>query len=335
MEYISYDYFINNIFFNDKNRLSYIALGFFDGVHLGHHALLRLCVDMAIENNAMSSVILLDPHPEVIVKKNDNLYFLTTLEEKVRHIKNLGIKKVYVLNFSEELKRVSGEDFIKEVLLNKFNMGAVFVGYNYHFGYQKKGNVNLLKLLAKRYNFKQFILKPVKTDDGLIISSTLIKRFIREGDLEKANRMLGYSYYISGEVIHGHKRGKMVLSFPTANIKYPSEKLLPKNGVYVALIEIDGEKYQGLVNIGFRPTFQNETVRSREDISVEAHIFNYGIDIYQKRIKIFLLKRIRDEKRFADSTSLTQQIKKDELVALVFFKNNKIKEMVSEKTNNR
>lgn len=324
MEYISYDYFVNNNFFNSENKLSYIALGFFDGVHLGHQSILSLCVDMAKKDNAVSSVILLDPHPKIIANKIDNLYFLTTLEEKVRHIKDLGINKVYVLNFSEKLKKVSGEDFIKKVLLNKFHMGAVFVGYNYHFGYQKKGDINLIKLLAKNYNFKHFILEPVKTDDGTIISSTLIRKLIREGDLEKANRMLGYPYYIGGEVVHGHKRGKNILSFPTANIKFPSEKLLPKNGVYVALVEIDGIKYQGLVNIGFRPTFQNEMISIREEISVEAHIFNYEIDIYKKKIRAFLLKRIRDEQKFVDTTSLTQQIRKDELVAHVFFKNNKI-----------
>ena len=329
MEYISYDYFINNNFFNSENILSYIALGFFDGVHLGHQAILRLCVDMAKEDNTMSSVILLDPHPEIIVNKNDDFCLLTTLEEKARHIKSLGIKKVYVLNFSKEFREISSEGFIKEVLLKKFHMGAVFVGYDYHFGYQKKGNANLLKLLAKKYNFKHFILEPVKTDDGKIISSTLIRKLIREGDLDKANHMLGYSYYIGGEVVHGYKRGKKVLSFPTANIKLPPEKLLPKNGVYVALVEIDGKKYQGLVNIGFRPTFQNETIGIRDEISVEAHIFNYGADIYEKRINIFVLKRIRDEQRFVDTASLTQQIRKDGLFAQAFFEDNQTKELFS------
>ncbi len=320
MEYISYNLLKDSNLFNSRKTPYYIALGYFDGVHLGHQAILKLCVEKAKEDNVTSSVILLEPHPEIILNKAGNFSLLTTLEERVRHIKKLGIEKVYVLNFSEKVKKISAENFIKEILLNKLHMGAVFVGYDYHFGYQKKGDPDLIKSLADKYNFKFFILEPIKTDDGSIISSTIIKKLLEEGEIERANQLLGYCYNISGEVIHGYKRGKNILSFPTANIKIIPEKLLPKNGVYIALIKVEGKKQQGLVNIGLRPTFQDGKVHMKTDLSVEAHIFNYGIDIYSKNITIFLLKRIRDEIKFNDTESLTQQIRKDGLTADIFFK---------------
>jgi riboflavin kinase/FMN adenylyltransferase len=320
MKSFQYKYLLRKKLLNNKKLFSYIALGFFDGMHLGHQALLRLCIEKARHNNALSTVILLEPHPEKIVNKIDNFSLLTTLSEKVKHIRNAGVQQVIVLNFTDEFKKISGEDFIKDILLNKFHMGAVFIGYDYRFGYQKKGDINLIKLLSDKYNFKYYILEPIKINNELIVSSTIIKKLLKKGDIDKANQLLGYYYQISGKVMHGDKRGKKILSFPTANIEIPQEKLLPQNGVYIALVEIQEQKYKGLVNIGIKPTFQQKPSNSITSESVEVYIFDFESDIYNKKITASLLKRIRGEKRFTDVKKLTQQITRDKSEAEIFFR---------------
>lgn len=317
MEFIPYDYFLKEDLADCEKTPSYIALGFFDGVHLGHQALLKLCVNSAEKVNASSTVILLDPHPEKIINKKNNFHLLTTLQEKAKLIKKIGIQKIVVLSFNEKLKNISGENFIKEILLDKFNMSAVFTGYNYRFGYRKEGDINLLKLLSKKYNYKSYVLEPIKMNGEQIISSTIIRECLKNGDIDKANKFLGYNYQINGEVVHGDKRGKRVLNFPTANIKPPSEKLMPHNGVYIALIEILGEQYQGLVNIGTKPTFNNESINNL--VTVEAHIFNYDKYIYGKNISVSILKKVREEEKFNSFEELIHQIQRDKLVADAYF----------------
>ncbi|MDD3655570.1 MAG: bifunctional riboflavin kinase/FAD synthetase [Atribacterota bacterium] len=320
MKSFQYKYLLRKKLLHNKKLFSYIALGFFDGMHLGHQALLRLCIEKARHTDALSTVILLEPHPEKIVNKIDNFSLLTTLSEKVKHIRNAGVQQVIVLDFTDEFKKISGEDFIKDILLNKFHMGAVFIGYDYRFGYQKKGDINLIKLLSDKYNFKYYILEPKKINNKLIVSSTIIKKLLKKGDIVKANRLLGYSYQISGNVIHGDKRGKKILSFPTANIEIPQEKLLPQNGVYIALVEVQDQKYKSIVNIGIKPTFQQKSSNSITSKSVEAYIFDFERDIYNKKIAVSLLKKIRGEKRFADVKKLTQQITRDKSEAEIFFR---------------
>lgn len=320
MESFSYESFLEENISNNEKKPSYIALGFFDGVHLGHQALLNMCVNAATLAHATSVAVLLDPHPETIIKNNNNFCLLTTLHEKVKLIKKIGIQKIFVLDFNEKLKNISGESFIKEILIDKFNMGSVFTGYNYHFGFQKKGDINLIKFLSNKYNYKNYILDPVKLNGGQIVSSTLIREFLKNGDTDKANQFLGYPYQISGEVVHGDKRGRTVLNFPTANIEPPIGKLIPHNGVYIALIEISGKEYRGLVSIGTKPTFNND---SKDDympiVTIEAHIFNYDGYLYGKRISASILKKIRDEEKFNSFEQLIDQINMDKSIAEKYF----------------
>ncbi|MDD3538565.1 MAG: bifunctional riboflavin kinase/FAD synthetase [Atribacterota bacterium] len=323
MKTLQYKYYYKKNSQNKEKLPSYIALGFFDGVHLGHQALLKYCVALAKTEQALSTALLLDPHPQTIVNHSNNLAFLTTLPERVSRIKYLGVQQIIVINFTYEFQKISAEDFIKKILLDQFHMGAVFVGYNYHFGYQKKGDINIIKRASQRYNFKCYVLEPVKINGEQIISSTAIKEQLKKGDIVKANQLLGYFYQINGKVIHGDKRGKKILSFPTANIKVPAEKMLPQNGVYIALITIKKQTYKGLVNIGVKPTFEHKIGRGiSSDTSVEVNIFDFEGDIYNRNISISLLKKIRDEKRFTDVENLSEQIKKDKKIAESFFKEN-------------
>lgn len=318
IKYFPYKYLYKNRSLFSEQLLSYVSLGFFDGVHLGHQALLKRCREEAKRDKALSTVILLDPHPEKIVNKNNSFPLLTTLSERVKLIENMGIDQVIALDFTDEFKETNAEDFIR-ILINKFHMAAVFVGYDYHFGCQKKGDINLIKLLSEKYKFKYYILNPIKINDKTIISSTIIRQLLTSGDLENANKLLGYFYQIRGKVVYGAGRGSRFLSFPTANLKIPPEKLLPKNGVYIALVEVEEQKYQGLVNIGVKPTFQPKTSLKLEDASVEVHILNFAKNIYNRIITISLIKKIREEKRFSNTEELSQQINNDKLRALEFF----------------
>lgn len=317
--------FSYNIISNSDKKLttqkelnSYIALGFFDGVHLGHQSLLKLCLEKAKKDNAISTVVLLDPHPEVVIYKKNNFTLLSTLPERIEQIKNIGIERIIILKFSEELKNIDGEYFVKEILLNKFNMSAVFVGYDYHFGHKKNGNVDLIKILSEKYNFDYYVLGPINIDNNQIISSTIIKELIKTGDIEKANQYLGYPYQLNGNVIHGYRRGTNILSYPTANMDVAPEKLLPQNGVYITYIDIKGDRYQGLVNIGVKPTFQNKT-HDNDNISIEVHIFNFNRNIYNEKISLSLLKKVRDELKFNDHKSLMLQIRRDIIDAEKYF----------------
>lgn len=298
-----------------EDTITYIALGFFDGIHLGHQNLLSHCVRKAIQDQAISTVILFDPHPEKIVYGLKNFLLLTTLHERVQKIKKLGIQQIITINFAEEFQKISAENFVTEVLLKQLHMGAVFVGKNYHFGYQKRGNVILLEKLAQLYHFKTFVLDLKKINGYQEISSTLIKEELKNGNIIRANQLLGYYYQLSGEVIHGDKRGNLLLSFPTANIHIPKDKLLPKNGVYIAFARIGQKKYQGLVNIGYKPTF----TKKNDSVAVEMNLFDFKGELYGKKISISLIQRIRDEIQFSNSDSLVLQIKKDEIVARNLF----------------
>lgn len=316
---LQYEYYSRKKIEKDKKVSSYIALGFFDGVHLGHQLLLSSCVEEAKKANAVSTVVLLEPHPEIIIYNKNNFYLLTSLPERIKRIRDMGIEQVIVLKFTEELKKITAEDFIIEILLKKFNMDAVFVGNNYHFGYQKKGDIILLKELSKKYGFKNYVIKPVRVDKDITISSSFIRTLLKKGDIINANRLLGYSYQINGKVIHGDKRGKEILSFPTINLNISSDKLLPQNGVYIALINVERSDYQGLVNIGVKPTFQVVSDSKLLKPSVEAHIFNFDRDIYQKKATISLLKKIRDENKFQTAKELARQIREDKLAAEKYF----------------
>jgi len=264
MEIIKYS---KNIILPKKKR--YIALGVFDGVHLGHKKLIKLASDKAKKNDGISIVVTFDPHPDKIIKP----------ESKV---------------------------FLKEL----------FVGFNYKFGFQGKGNTNILKEYSKLYKFKTNILKPISAKNT-IISSTIIKDYIRLGEIEKARKLLGHNITIFGRVVSGKGRGRKLLNFATANIKTATDKILPVDGVYLVEIEIDNKKYYGLMNIGIKPTFK-ETERT-----IEVHIINFNEKIYNKKVIVNILQKIREEKYFCNTNLLKKQIEEDILIAYkIIAKNN-------------
>jgi len=303
MEVIRYS---KNIILPNKKR--YIALGVFDGVHLGHQKLIKQTVDKAKKNDGISMVITFDPHPDKIINPESNVFLLTTLEERISLIKDSDVDVFLIIKFNKMMSKMSPEDFTSKILVDGLQVKELFVGFNYRFGFQGKGNTDILREDGKFYKFKINILKPISANRA-IISSTRIKDYIKLGEIEKAKKLLGHDITISGRVISGKGRGRKLLNFATANIETPPNKLIPVNGVYLVEIKIDNRKYYGLMNIGVKPTFR-ETERT-----IEVHIINFNKKIYNKKVVVNILQKIREEKYFNHPSLLKKQIEDDILIA--------------------
>ncbi|MBA3062457.1 MAG: bifunctional riboflavin kinase/FAD synthetase [Atribacteria sp.] len=314
MEIIRYS---KNIILPKKKR--YIALGVFDGVHLGHQKLIKLTVDKAKKNDGISIVATFDPHPDKIINPESNIFLLTTLEERISLIKDSDVDVFLIIKFNKMMSKMSPEDFISKILVDSLQINELFVGFNYKFGFQGKGNTDILREYSKFYKFKTNILKPIAANDT-IISSTRIKDYIKLGEIEKAKKLLGHDITIFGRVISGKGRGRKLLNFATANIETPLDKIIPVNGVYLVEIKIDNRKYYGLMNIGVKPTFR-ETERT-----IEVHIINFNKKIYNKKVVVNILQKIREEKYFNHPGLLKKQIEDDILIAskIIVKRNNKI-----------
>ena len=303
MEIIRYS---KNIILPNKRR--YIALGVFDGVHLGHQKLIKQTVDKARKNDGISIVSTFDPHPDKIINPESNVFLLTTLKERINLIKELEVDVFLIIKFNKMMSKMSPEDFISKILVDSLQVKELFVGFNYKFGFQGKGNTDILREYGESYKFKTNILKPVVINDT-IISSSIIKDYIGSGEIEKARKLLGHDITISGKVISGKGRGRKLLNFATANIEIPPNKLIYANGVYLVEIKIDNRKYYGLMNIGVKPTFR-ETERT-----IEVHIINFNKKIYNKKVVVNILQKIREEKYFNHPSLLKKQIEDDILMA--------------------
>lgn len=303
MEIIRYS---KNIILPNKKR--YIALGVFDGVHLGHQKLIKLTVDKAKKNDGISMVVTFDPHPDKIINPESNVFLLTTLEERINLIKELGVDVFLIIKFSKLMSKMPPENFVSKILIDSLQVKELFIGFNYKFGFQGKGNTDILREYSKFYKFKTNILEPISINNT-IISSTRIKDYISLGEIEKAKKLLGHDITISGRVIFGKGRGRKLLDFATANIETPSDKIIPLNGVYLVEIEIDRKKYYGLMNIGVRPTFKES------ERTIEVHIMNFNKEIYNKKVAVNVLQKIREEKYFKHPDLLKKQIENDILIA--------------------
>jgi riboflavin kinase/FMN adenylyltransferase len=286
----------------------YIALGVFDGVHLGHQKLIKLTVDKARKNDGISIIATFDPHPDIIINPESNVFLLTTLEERISLIKDTDVDVFLIIKFNKMMSKMSPEDFISKILVDSLQVKEIFVGFNYKFGFRGKGNPDILREYSKIYKFETHILEPIIANNT-IISSTRIKDYIKSGEIGKAKKLLGHDITISGKVISGKGRGRKLLNFATANIEAPSDKIIPVNGVYLVEIKIDNEKYYGLMNIGVKPTFK-ETERT-----IEVHIINFNKKIYNKKLVVNIFQKIREEKYFSNTNLLKKQIENDILIA--------------------
>jgi len=284
-------------------KSSCLALGMFDGVHLGHQKVILSAVKNAWIYDSTSTIVTFAKHPGYLKSKSQPR-LITTFEEKIELFKKLGVQAVVVLDFTEELSRVSAEDYLKTFLIEGLNAKSISVGYNHHFGANKKGDTALLKRYSTEFNYELKVISPV-TIEGHVVSSSAVRKFIHSGDVDSAAKMLGRPYSIKNIVVEGKHRGRL-LGFPTANLNLPPEKSCPKAGVYSGIVISDDKLYFSVINVGKRPTYGDLI----ENL-IEAHILDFDRDIYNKEIEVIFLKRIRDEKKFTSEAELKEQIKLD------------------------
>ncbi|RXI97963.1 bifunctional riboflavin kinase/FAD synthetase [Anaerobacillus alkaliphilus] len=284
-----------------------IALGFFDGVHLGHQQVISTAKQIAVEKNMQSAVMTFNPHPkEVLRGKNEKLEYLSPLPEKIRLIEKLGVDVLYVVQFTQEFANLTPQQFVDDYLIG-LNVKHVVAGFDYSYGKLGKGTMETLPFHS-REQFTQTTISKVETDHEKISSSN-IRILLTTGDVDKIPSYLGRYYEIRGKVIHGEKRGRSI-GFPTANID-TDRYFLPTNGVYAVYVKIQERTYEGVCNIGFKPTFHDNAVVK----SVEIHVFEFNDEIYDENITVQWIKRIRSEKKFAGVQQLIDQIASDKASA--------------------
>ena len=284
-----------------------LTIGNFDGVHKGHQKIIKQAVKISKENNLKSAVVTFKPHPIDFFKKNSKPFKLTSDETKIKEIKKLGVDYLIFIRFNKNINKLSPENFIKKLI--NFRPKFIVVGYNFHFGYRRKGNTNILKELSKKYLYTLKVIKPVTGKNKRVFNSTFIRKKLKIGEYNLAKEMLGRNWLLEGKIIKGSGRGKE-LGYPTANFIL-NNYVLPMKGVYVtrSYFGANKKKYFGLANIGNRPTFNEKKV------FFENHFFNIKTLLYGKKIFVELLAFIRKEKKFANIKLLKKQIEKDILLA--------------------
>lgn len=287
----------------NKNPNLSLALGYFDGVHLGHKAVILSAVNFAHKNGNKSAVITFKDHPCCFFYGVCPKYILTR-EDRLSHLEVLGVDYVYILDFNAKLCMLSAQDYLKNVLIDNFSPKSISTGFNHYFGAKKSGGVDLLTQMQSVYGYKYFEVPPQKMGKDTI-SSTVIRNALSKGQIANANEMLGYNFTISGEVIKGQQLGRKI-GFRTANLMYPPELIDLPFGVYSVIVHYQNAVYRGITNFGIRPTVSNTN-----QCSLETHILDFDRDIYGENIAVEFLKMIRLEKKFASIEELKKQIKDD------------------------
>jgi len=284
-------------------RGAFVTIGNFDGVHLGHRHIFRRLVEEAGAKGRPSVVISFDPHPkQVLHPERRPFYLITSLEEKIRLIGETGIGTLILIPFTLEYARTTAEAFIRTVLWERLRTGKILIGHDYTFGRGKEGNATFLAEFSRQLGFTVEVMDAFQMG-GQTVSSTRIRKAILEGGVGTAANLLGRPYNLRGKVIPGRHRG-VGLGFPTANI-HPEKELLPPRGVYAARAMLKGKRLEGVVNIGFNPTFADKA------LSIEVHLFDFKEDIYGETLDVLFIERLRDEIRFASPEALIAQIDRD------------------------
>ncbi len=289
-----------------------VTLGTFDGVHLGHQAIIGRLIERSKEKKRTGVVVTYEPHPQSVVVPGDAPSLLTTLEEKLDLLEKLGVEKTVVMNFGEQLRECPAEQFVDQILVTKLKVGHLVVGADHAFGKDRTGRIGLLREAALRYNFDLEVVPALKVE-GIKVSSTRIRKEMKTGEFAKATTMLGHPYPISGEITSGKGRGKS-LGYPTLNLKVSSKKLLPKDGVYSVEVQLKEGYHPGMMYIGPKPTF------GEEDRSVEVHLFNSEMETRKSKVKLLVQRWVREPKKFEDPTFLRDQLRSDERKIKEMFK---------------
>lgn len=284
-----------------------LALGNFDGVHLGHRRLLEHGLGQAMRLGVGLSVLIFEPHPLKVLFPERELKLLSTTRERLSYLETIGVQTVYHLPFTREMANTSPEQFVEKILL-PLGVIHVVVGFNYSFGAQGRGNPELIQELGKKHGFGVSVLQ-AQSIGGRVISSSSIRKALLHGDIILASSLLGRPPCLRGTVVHGEERGRQ-LGYPTANMLPEEDYLIPKRGVYAVWADLDGKRVSGMMNIGMKPTFHDLYTTM-----VEVHFFDFSGDLYGREIRVHIVERLRDERKFNGINELLMQLKKDSVKA--------------------
>lgn len=290
--------------FKKSHRELYLALGNFDGVHMGHKELINQVVNQAQANQGISAAFIFEPHPIKVIHPEKAPKMLITAQRKAHLLEELGLDILIYQEFTRDISCWTPEHFAQEILVDKLAVTEVFVGFNYSFGHKGRGTPELLGILGMELGFGVKVIDPVEVQ-GHLVSSSMIRKLLNSGDIPNAAAMLGYEPMLQAQVVPGENRGAS-LGFPTANLQFSEDLIIPGPGVYAARIFIDQQAYKSVVNIGTKPTFHDNY-----PLTVEVHIIDFSGDVYGEEIELVFVRKIRDEKKFAGIQDLVEQIGKD------------------------
>jgi riboflavin kinase/FMN adenylyltransferase len=282
----------------------FLAIGVFDGVHLGHQAVISAATNHARAAQGTPVVMTFDPHPLKVLRPQHAPHLLTATQHKIALIRNLGVEHLLVINFDKKFAATSPEKFVEELVVHSRPLREICVGHEWSFGKDRRGNLDLLKKLGPRFDFSVVGVPPVLIN-GEVVSSTAIRQAVENGDFVKAAEMLGRDYTILGTVTHGDNLGKKI-GFPTANLSAHSEQF-PPNGVYLAQAWINGVLYHGVINLGYRPTVSS----GKSERVLEIYLLDFDRDIYGEDVEVRFVRYLRPERKFDNMKSLAQQIELD------------------------
>ncbi len=288
-----------------------LTLGTFDGVHIGHKKILEKVIQHTADEKYESLVLTFFPHPRMILQERSEIKLLNTISEKVNLLEQLGIQNLVIHPFDETFSRLTAEEFVKTVLVEQFKIHKIIIGYDHRFGRNRTADINNLIEFGEKYGFEVEQISAQEIN-AISLSSTKIRNAIQEGNILLANKYLGYDYFLTGTIIKGKQLGRTI-GFPTANLKIEEDyKLIPLKGVYIVSSQINEQIVYGMMNIGVNPTVGGQ------HLSVEIHYLNFDGDLYDQKLAVSILKRLRDEEKFDSLSLLKVQIKKDQTQTLSY-----------------
>lgn len=306
---------IHSIFDFASTQKTFVTIGTFDGVHVGHQKIIKKLVEEAQKTEKKSVLLTFFPHPRMVLQKEATIKLINTINERAKLLKKTGLDYLIIHPFDKDFSQLTAFDFVRDILANKLNTTKLIIGYDHHFGKNREGNIEQLTKYSSEFNFEVEEI-PAQDIDEVLVSSTKIRKALLEGNIAIANNFLGYRFSISGKVVSGRQLGGKI-GYPTANLKVnDTYKLIPKTGVYVVKSSIDNKNIFGMMNIGNRPTVDGKNQ------TIEVHFFDFHQNLYEKDLTIEMLHFIRDEQKFESIDHLISQLKKDEQTSRDFIRNN-------------
>ena len=294
-----------------STKKTVITLGTFDGVHIGHKKILERVIQNTDNEKYESLVLTFFPHPRMVLQEDCDIKLLNTIDEKIELLEKIGLENLVIHPFDETFSRLTAEDFVKTILIDRFHIHKIIIGYDHRFGRNRTANIDDLISFGEQYGFEVEQIS-VQEINEISVSSTKIRTALLDGNMTLANDYLGYDYFLTGTVILGKQLGRTI-NFPTANLKIlENYKLIPQNGVYIVKSYIENKIVYGMMNIGFNPTVDGQ------NHSIEIHYFDFDADLYDKKLQVSVLQRIRSEQKFASVTLLKEQLEKDKQIAISY-----------------